>query len=69
MGKRADVVLVTAGIVFVIEFKIGSYKFDAAAVDQVVDYSLDLKNFHAGSHDRRIVPIVVATLADNTGLI
>jgi hypothetical protein len=61
MGKRADVVLITAGIVFVIEFKIGSRKFDAAALDQVVDYALDLKNFHAGSHDRRIVPIVVAT--------
>jgi len=25
--------------------------------------AVDLKNFHAGSHDRRIVPIVVATMA------
>ena len=64
MGKRADVVLVAAGIVFVVEFKVGSQHFDAAASDQVVDYALDLKNFHAGSHDRRIVPIVVATMAD-----
>jgi hypothetical protein len=64
MGKRADVVLVTAGIVFVIEFKVGSRQFDAAAFDQVMDYALDLKNFHAGSHDRPIVPIVVATLAE-----
>lgn len=65
MGKRADVVVTTAGIVFVIEFKVGSDQFDAAALDQVVDYALDLKNFHAGSHDRRIVPIVVATMATN----
>jgi hypothetical protein len=65
MGKRADVVLITAGIVFVIEFKIGSHHFDAVAFDQVVDYALDLKNFHAGSHDRRIVPIVVATMAND----
>lgn len=65
MGKRADAVLVTAGIVFVIEFKVGSDQFDAAAIDQVVDYALDLKNFHAGSHDRRIVPIVVATKASD----
>ncbi|OPY93568.1 hypothetical protein A5906_17365 [Bradyrhizobium sacchari] len=65
MGKRADVVVTTAGIVFVIEFKVGSDQFDAAALDQVVDYALDLKNFHAGSHDRRIVPIVVATMAAN----
>jgi hypothetical protein len=63
MGKRADVVLITAGIVFVIEFKVGSHHFELAASDQVVDYALDLKNFHAGSHDKRIVPIVVATLA------
>ena len=63
MGKRADVVLLTGGIVFVIEFKVGSHQFDAAASDQVVDYALDLKNFHAGSHDKRIVPIVVATMA------
>jgi hypothetical protein len=65
MGKRADVVLISAGIVFVIEFKIGSDQHEAAALDQVVDYALDLKNFHAGSHDRRIVPIVVATMADD----
>jgi hypothetical protein len=63
MGKRADVVLTTGGFVFVIEFKVGSYQFDAAAFDQAVDYAVDLKNFHAGSHDRRIVPIVVATMA------
>ena len=66
MGKRADVVLVTAGIVFVMEFKVGSHQFDAAAFDQVMDYALDLKNFHAGSHDRRIVPIVVATMAEES---
>jgi hypothetical protein len=65
MGKRADAVLVTGGIVFVVEFKVGSHQVDAAAIDQVVDYALDLKNFHAGSHDRRIVPIVVATMADD----
>src|SRR4051794_17772703 len=64
MGKRADVVLITAGIVFVLEFKVGSHHFEAAATDQVVDYSLDLKNFHSGSHDRRIVPVVVATMAN-----
>jgi hypothetical protein len=44
MGKRADLVLITAGIIFVIEFKVGSDRFDAAALDQVVDYALDLKN-------------------------
>lgn len=66
MGKRVDVVLIIAGIVFVVEFKVGSDQFDATASDQVVDYALDLKNFHAGSHDRRLVPIVVATQAETT---
>lgn len=64
MGKRADVVLLVAGIVFVIEFKVGSAQFDRSAFDQVLDYALDLKNFHAGSHDRPIVPIVAATGAE-----
>jgi hypothetical protein len=44
-----------------LEFKVGTEQFDNAALDQVVDYALDLKNFHSGSHDRPIVPIVVAT--------
>ena len=30
-------------------------------VDQVLDYALDLKNFHQGSIDRFIIPILVAT--------
>jgi hypothetical protein len=64
MGKRVDVVLIIAGIVLVVEFKVGSAQFDVSAFDQVVDYALDLKNFHAGSHDRRLVPIVVATQAE-----
>lgn len=64
MGKRADLVVTAAGIVFVVEFKVGAREYDAAALDQVVDYALDLKNFHAGSHDRPIVPLVVATAAN-----
>jgi hypothetical protein len=67
MGKRADVVLIIAGVIFVLEFKVGSQQFDPAASDQVVDYALDLKNFHAGSHARQIVPVVLATMAMNTG--
>lgn len=63
MGKRADVVLLWAGMVFVVEYKFGAHEFEAAALDQVQDYALDLKNFHAGSHHVRIVPILVATEA------
>jgi len=63
MGKRADVVVVIGDCIFVIEFKVGSDTFSAQAVEQVEDYALDLKNFHAGSHDLSIVPILVPTKA------
>ena len=63
MGKRADVVFLYKGVVFVIEFKVGSRNFDRQAIDQVHDYALDLKNFHLGSHTLHIVPILIATAA------
>lgn len=66
MGKRADNIVLVGGVIFVLEFKVGTEQFDNAALDQVVDYALDLKNFHSGSHDRPIVPIVVATGAPDT---
>ena len=64
MGKRADTVLVIDGLVFVIEFKVGANEFGSADRRQVQDYVLDLKNFHRGIHDRRLVPVLVATSAD-----
>ncbi|WP_233281513.1 DNA/RNA helicase domain-containing protein [Sphingomonas changnyeongensis] len=65
MGKRADVVMLVGGMVFVIEFKVGSATFDSCAIDQVHDYALDLKNFHLGSHTLPIVPVLCATEALN----
>ncbi len=61
MGRRADVILLIDGVVFVIEFKVHATGIDTAAIDQVWDYALDLKNFHAASHHLPIVPILVAT--------
>jgi hypothetical protein len=61
MGKRADAIVLLEGIVFVIEFKVGAEYFTSAAIEQVTDYALDLKNFHAASHDRIIVPVVIST--------
>jgi hypothetical protein len=63
MGRRIDTVLLIGPLVFVIEFKVGSAEFDRAAVDQVWDYALDLKNFHEASHLAPIVPILLATNA------
>ena len=61
MGRRIDAVLLIGPIVFVIEFKVGESTFERAAVDQVWDYALDLKNFHEASHSVSIVPILIAT--------
>ena len=61
LGKRIDVVLLLNGIVFCLEFKVGQSSVLEADVDQVLDYALDLKNFHKFSEDRIIVPILIAT--------
>ena len=61
LGKRIDVVLLYGGIVFCLEFKVGESRILEADVDQVLDYALDLKNFHKFSEDKVIVPILIAT--------
>lgn len=66
LGKRIDVVLLLCGIVFCIEFKVGEADIKVGDVDQVLDYALDLKNFHKFSEDRIIVPILVATRYDKS---
>jgi hypothetical protein len=66
MGRRIDVVLLVGPVVFAVEFKVGAAQFDRAAIEQVWDYALDLKNFHEASHSLPIVPILVATEAAST---
>ena len=61
LGKRIDVVLLYEGIIFCVEFKVGESRILEGDVDQVLDYALDLKNFHKFSQDHLIVPILVAT--------
>lgn len=67
MGRRIDIVLLIGPAVFVLEFKVGEQEFAAHAVDQVIDYALDLKNFHEPSHNCPVAPILVATHAACTG--
>jgi hypothetical protein len=63
IGRRIDIVLLLESVVFVVEFKVGEEQFRRAAIEQVWDYALDLKNFHDTSHTARIVPVLVATAA------
>ncbi|MSO19278.1 MAG: DUF2075 domain-containing protein [Acidobacteria bacterium] len=61
IGSRLDAVLIAGNVIFAIEFKIGESEYHRADLNQVWDYSLDLKNFHKGSQEAPIIPILVAT--------
>ncbi|MEZ6026053.1 MAG: DUF2075 domain-containing protein [Planctomycetota bacterium] len=63
IGKRVDVILLVQDVVVVLEMKVGSQSFEAAARRQVEDYALDLRDFHLMSRDRVIVPVLCATAA------
>lgn len=73
--KRIDVVLLSPGVVFVIECKVGTPTVERAALWQAEDYALDLRDFHERCAGMRIVPILWATggafpttLHEGTGL-
>lgn len=61
MGRRVDAVILIDRAIFIVEFKVGESNYSAAAVDQLLDYIFDLKNFHKLSHDRVMVPVLVCT--------
>lgn len=65
MGRRVDAILLLQKFVGVIEFKVGENCYPSYAIDQVLDYTLNLKNFHKQSHDKTLVPILVATEASD----
>ena len=63
IGDRIDTVFFYRGVIYLIEFKVGETSYPNHAIEQVVDYALDLKYFHKESHIRNIVPILVCTKA------
>lgn len=66
IGQRIDALLIIESVIFVLEFKVGEKSYSSFAIDQVTDYALDLKNFHETSHDKYIVPILIATNAKDS---
>lgn len=66
LGKRIDVVLLISGIVYALEFKVNSTEYLRQNIEQVLDYALDIKNFHEASHNLTIVPILIATNAKDS---
>lgn len=65
MGKRVDNIIIIEDSIFVLEFKVGDGGFESYAQAQVLDYTLDLKNFHEGSHNAKLIPVLVATNAES----
>jgi len=63
LASRIDVVVVSGNAVFPIEFKCGESRYLTADYNQAWDYGLDLKNFHEGSHQAVVLPVLVATQA------
>ncbi|MFZ4387446.1 MAG: DUF2075 domain-containing protein [Chthoniobacterales bacterium] len=63
IGSRIDAVVISAGCIFVLEFKVGESSYHREAINQVWDYALDLKNFHRESHHVPIIPILICTQA------
>lgn len=63
MGKRVDAMLLIGNHIFVLEFKVGEKKYPSEAIDQVLDYAYDLKNFHSGSADHVLFPVLICTEA------
>ena len=63
LGRRADVVILVANVLVVVEFKVGEASFSQSALDQVWDYALDFKYFHDASRDICVLPVLVATKA------
>lgn len=64
MGKRVDNILIINDLIFVLEFKVGDNQYQKHSIEQVVDYCLDLQNFHEGSHHEKLIPVLISTKAE-----
>ncbi|WP_454804394.1 DUF2075 domain-containing protein [Mucilaginibacter phyllosphaerae] len=61
--KRIDAVIIANELIIVLEFKVGSNDYFNSDKEQLLDYCLDLRDFHFESREKIIVPILLATNA------
>ncbi|MXP64584.1 DUF2075 domain-containing protein [Roseomonas sp. M0104] len=61
LEKRIDAILLTDRAILVIEFKHNAATWLPQDAAQVEDYALDVYDFHAGSREHPVVPILVAS--------
>ncbi|MGM8871138.1 DUF2075 domain-containing protein [Psychrobacter sp. 2Y5] len=69
MGKRVDNIIIINNVIFIVEFKVGDGGYSKHSVEQTIDYTTDLKNFHEGSHHTELVPVLVVTEAKSAPVI
>lgn len=59
--KRIDVVLTIRSAIIVVEFKNGRDSYQRADEEQLLDYCLDLRDFHFETRDKDIFPVLLAS--------
>jgi Uncharacterized conserved protein (DUF2075) len=57
-GRRPDLIILENGTVLVIEFK-NRVEAEPADIDQVLGYARELADYHAGCHERLLIPVLV----------
>ncbi len=63
LGKRIDAIVLTTGVVMVIEFKIGQERYLSGDRSQAEGYAEALHDFHEVSRTRAIIPILCSESA------
>lgn len=61
LRRRIDIVILAGCVVVVVECKVGADAFTAEDRRQVEEYALDLRDFHAESRHRSIIPVLWST--------
>ncbi len=61
LRRRIDLVILAGGTIVVVECKVGAEEFNSEDLRQVEEYALDLRDFHAASNDRTIIPVLWST--------
>jgi hypothetical protein len=59
--KRIDVVIIANDLIIIIEFKVGKSDYSNSDKEQLLDYCLDIRDFHFESRNKIIIPLLVAT--------
>jgi len=59
--KRIDAVVIANNLIIVIEFKVGKSEYLGSDKEQLLDYCLDIRDFHFESRGKIIVPLLVVT--------